>query len=242
MLSLLSLLFALAATASAHDITPRGHAHGHLKRASGARFSNYLAGLGACGWTNSDSEFVVALTAQQWDNGAHCGKEISISWKGKTTNAKIVDECMGCPMGGLDFSQGLFSFFVGQGNNNNVGIIYGDWSFADGSGNGGGSTTTSTKAQPKPTPTSTSTPPPPPTSTHTTTSSTKASTSSAAPTSAAPSSASTLLSASASASVPASIASAVAVPAASGAPQNIMDFSQALLNLNALIVAAQGST
>ncbi|KAJ6570510.1 RlpA-like double-psi beta-barrel-protein domain-containing protein-containing protein, partial [Mycena vulgaris] len=79
---------------------------------------------GACGWWNTDAEFVVALTHLQWENGAHCGKEVNINWQGKSATAKIVDECMGCPYLGLDFSQSLFSFFVGAGNNEAVGWIW----------------------------------------------------------------------------------------------------------------------
>lgn len=32
------------------------------------------------------------MSVQQWNNGANCGKEITITYNGKSTNAKIVDE------------------------------------------------------------------------------------------------------------------------------------------------------
>ncbi|KAJ6566952.1 hypothetical protein B0H19DRAFT_939657, partial [Mycena capillaripes] len=81
---------------------------------------------GACGAFHSDSEFVVALTTQEWDGGANCNKDVYITYNGMSAVAKIVDECMGCPWGGLDFSQSLFGHFVGgEQNNGNVGIIYG---------------------------------------------------------------------------------------------------------------------
>jgi hypothetical protein len=67
---------------------------------------------GACGGTNSESDFVrtllipgstsdlglitrpqiVALNVAQWDGGAHCGEQITMTYGGKTTAATIVDE------------------------------------------------------------------------------------------------------------------------------------------------------
>lgn len=82
-----------------------------------------------------------------------------MTYNGKTTSAQIMDEvrllrfslkilysninqCPGCPYGGLDLSTGLFQFFASESE----GVIYGTWSFADGSGGGGGgATTTSSK-------------------------------------------------------------------------------------------------
>ncbi|KAJ6514532.1 hypothetical protein DFH09DRAFT_1333021 [Mycena vulgaris] len=212
-------------------------------RGTGNKFSNYLAGQGACGWYNSDTEFVVALTHLEWDNGANCGKEISISWQGKSTTAKI---CMSCPWDGLDFSQSLFSFFVGEGNNEEVGIIYGEWSYLSG---GGGdvtsstittkdATTTSTQKKTTTSTTTTST-----TTMSTTTSST--STTSSTATSKVASTAVTTISlsdaTSASASLSAKITNAAA-PTQSSGPQNLGDFNQAILALTGLIVDAQSAT
>ncbi|KAL5536169.1 hypothetical protein ACEPAF_4274 [Sanghuangporus sanghuang] len=101
--------------------------------ASGATFTDaritfYNAGLGACGETNSDSEDILALTTEQWDNGAHCNQVITITANGKTKDAVIKDRCMGCPYKGLDLTPTLFSFFADQG----LGHIQGEWSFKDG--------------------------------------------------------------------------------------------------------------
>ncbi|KAJ7052135.1 hypothetical protein C8F01DRAFT_1337948 [Mycena amicta] len=124
---------------------------------------------------------VVALSHLNWDGSSHCDKKLSISYNGKSADAIIVDECMGCPPWGLDFSQSLFGHFVGgEQNNEEVGIIYGDWSFGGGSGNSGNDDddddnnkkiTTTTKAKPKTTTTTTHT------TTSTTTSSKRASSS-----------------------------------------------------------------
>ncbi|KAJ3473261.1 hypothetical protein NLI96_g13072 [Meripilus lineatus] len=65
----------------------------HLaKRFEDCRFTYYAAGLGACGKTNSGSDFIVALNSAQFAGGSNCFKEITISYKGKSTQAQIVDE------------------------------------------------------------------------------------------------------------------------------------------------------
>ncbi|KAJ7445870.1 RlpA-like double-psi beta-barrel-protein domain-containing protein-containing protein [Mycena latifolia] len=236
MFNILSLFVLLlpAARALAQNLTLPDN----FKRGTGDRFSNYYAGEseGACGWWNTDSEFVVALTHLEWDNGANCGREVHISWQGKSTTAKIVDECMECPWDALDFSQSLFSFFVGEGNNEEVGYIYGDWSYTDGSGSGGGdddtTTTTTKKLVTTSTKHTTST-----TSTSTTTSKTSITTSN---TISRTSTTSAGASTSASTSTTSTSASAASTPSATG-PQNLADFSQALLFLGSLVVAAQGA-
>ncbi|KAJ6615002.1 hypothetical protein B0H10DRAFT_2042860 [Mycena sp. CBHHK59/15] len=232
MLSFLSLL--LVPAVLAHNISLSNP----FKRDGGKTFSNYYAGEseGACGGWNTDSQFVVALTTLEWNNGANCYKDVYITWQGKSATAQIVDECMGCPWDGLDFSQSLFSHFVGEGNNEAVGIIYGDWSYGSGpsGGDGGdnsGDTTTTTKA------TTTKAKPTTTTSKRTTTSTTPTTsatptTSKAASKSSAPSSAS----AAASKSAAASSASASATPTQAAGPQNLGQFSQAILNLSGLIL------
>ncbi|KAF8201801.1 RlpA-like double-psi beta-barrel-protein domain-containing protein-containing protein [Pholiota molesta] len=116
------------------------------KRFSDARFTFYAAGLGACGKTNSGSDFIVALNSAQYNGGSHCFETITISVNGKTHSAEIVDECPGCPFGGLDFSEGLFQFFAPE----SVGVLTGSWNF--------GGSAAPPPPPPKPT---THTPPPP---------------------------------------------------------------------------------
>ncbi|KJA27177.1 hypothetical protein HYPSUDRAFT_106555, partial [Hypholoma sublateritium FD-334 SS-4] len=89
----------------------------------GARFTFYAAGLGACGKTNSASDFIVALNSAQYDGGAHCFETITITVNGETQSAQIVDECPGCPFAGLDFSAGLFTAFAPE----SVGVLTGSW-------------------------------------------------------------------------------------------------------------------
>ncbi|KAH9967836.1 hypothetical protein BC827DRAFT_1122648, partial [Russula dissimulans] len=93
--------------------------------------------------------------------GPNCFKEITISVDGKTTSAQIVDECPGCPYGGLDLTEGLFEFFASLG----VGVLSGTWEFA-----GSSPPPTSTHTTPTYTPTQEPTTQytPPPTTHHTT--------------------------------------------------------------------------
>jgi len=73
--------------------------------------------------------------------GPQCFKFITMKYKGKTAKAQIMDrviqlwrfefllilqyQCPGCPYGGLDLSEGLFSHFSDLGE----GVLYGSWSF-----------------------------------------------------------------------------------------------------------------
>lgn len=93
------LLSVFAACASANTYT--------------ARMTFYNTGLGSCGYTNSDSEYVVAVSAATMSK-ALCGCNANICYKGKCLSAKIVDTCPGCPAGGLDASPSLFSAFANQ--------------------------------------------------------------------------------------------------------------------------------
>ncbi|KAF6764733.1 RlpA-like double-psi beta-barrel-protein domain-containing protein-containing protein, partial [Ephemerocybe angulata] len=102
------------------------------KRTTNSRWSFYDVGLGACGGTNVESDFVVALNQAEFGTGfpsPQCGKTITMTYNGKTATAKIVDSCPGCPQGGLDLSRGLFTHFAAE----SVGIIYGEWEYASGS-------------------------------------------------------------------------------------------------------------
>lgn len=70
----------------------------------------YATGLGACGWTNTEDEMVVALNVHDWTNEA-CGQyvEITDSTTGNVQKARIVDKCPGCASGDLDMTEKLFS-------------------------------------------------------------------------------------------------------------------------------------
>jgi hypothetical protein len=50
---------------------------------------------GACGTVNTNDDFIVALNAEDFGEGypgVHCGKTITMSFGGKTAQAKIMDK------------------------------------------------------------------------------------------------------------------------------------------------------
>ncbi|OTA58814.1 hypothetical protein K449DRAFT_397622 [Hypoxylon sp. EC38] len=69
----------------------------------------YTPGLGSCGWTNSESDKVVALSPAQYaEDPDACGKTIQIHLDNKTTTAKVVDKCPSCASGSIDVSPTVF--------------------------------------------------------------------------------------------------------------------------------------
>lgn len=232
------------------------------------RATFYDVGLGACGGTNVASDFIVALNAPQYGSGypgPNCGRQLRISYGGKSTTATVRDQCPGCGYGDLDLSRGLFNFFASE----DVGVFQMSWTWADGSGGGDQAqpepTTTkapepSTNPSPTPTPTSTYTPPtttatPSPSTTErvqilasAAPSSASASTSSSSAASSASASAS---SASGSASGSASATSASASASASGAPadsqvfaadNNLAAIASAIVALGKIVIAGKNET
>ncbi|PBK96703.1 hypothetical protein ARMGADRAFT_1163100 [Armillaria gallica] len=139
----------------------RGDLNNFVKRYDNARWTFYDVGLGACGTNSVASDFMVALNSQQYGGGypgPNCFQTITMTYNGKTTTATILDECPGCPYGGLDLSRGLFDFFADE----SAGVIYGTWNFGSGGGAAPSSSSstwvapTTTSTTPQWTPSSTS--------------------------------------------------------------------------------------
>ncbi|EST06192.1 Barwin [Kalmanozyma brasiliensis GHG001] len=103
------------------------------KRGSGGQATYYAAGLGACGWTNSGSDFIVAMNAPEWAGGSHCGQTVTITnnQNGNTQTAQVADLCPGCSWGSLDMSTGLFSAL--NNGNMDAGVFPISWTFGSGS-------------------------------------------------------------------------------------------------------------
>ncbi|CDR98905.1 hypothetical protein [Sporisorium scitamineum] len=101
----------IAANVLALALAAVGAAAAPLAKRSSGQATYYAAGLGACGWTNSGSDFIVAMNAPEWNGGANCGKTITITntQNGNTQQAQVVDLCPGCSWGSLDMSTSLFS-------------------------------------------------------------------------------------------------------------------------------------
>ncbi|PWN36084.1 uncharacterized protein FA14DRAFT_179448 [Meira miltonrushii] len=75
--------------------------------------------VGACGWSNTESDFIVAVSAelfQIFGNGISngnpvCGHKIRIFKNGKSAIATISDECPPCTQGSIDMTPALFKYF-----------------------------------------------------------------------------------------------------------------------------------
>ena len=97
------------------------------KRAGTGQATYYdTTGTGACGWSNDNSEMVVAVNTAQY-SGQHCGKQVEIknTKNGKSIKAKVVDECPGCASESLDLSPGAFSNL----GNKEDGVLPITWSY-----------------------------------------------------------------------------------------------------------------
>ncbi|KAK0457335.1 riboflavine-aldehyde-forming enzyme [Desarmillaria tabescens] len=80
---------------------------------------------GACGTKLQNSDNVVALSSAKYDAGAHCGKRIKVSYKGKSVDATVRDLCPGCGTNGIDLSSSAFQELAGL----DVGRIQVTWNY-----------------------------------------------------------------------------------------------------------------
>lgn len=83
----------------------------------------YAPGMGACGEVNTESDYIVAVSKDLFDqytpNGnpnknTLCGKKIQAYYEGKSVEVTVVDRCEGCAYGSLDFSPTAFSQIADQ--------------------------------------------------------------------------------------------------------------------------------
>ncbi|KIS69738.1 uncharacterized protein UMAG_12184 [Mycosarcoma maydis] len=83
----------------------------------GGQATYYAPGLGACGWTNGESDYIVAISASLFDSfgtgnpnkNPVCGHKIAATYGGKTITVSVADRCVGCGWGDLDFTPTGFS-------------------------------------------------------------------------------------------------------------------------------------
>ncbi|EJD55615.1 barwin-like endoglucanase [Auricularia subglabra TFB-10046 SS5] len=94
-------------------------------------------GLGACGQTTSNSDFIVAVSMDLYDsfpgysggnpnNNPICGKKVKANYQGKSVTVTVVDRCVGCACGALDFSPAAFEKLADFGEGRIHGVT---WSF-----------------------------------------------------------------------------------------------------------------
>lgn len=78
----------------------------------------YDTGMGSCGITNTDSDFIVALNKDMWQAGmidgnpnhnTLCGKQLTAHRNGKSVTVTVTDMCPGCASGDLDLSPAAFN-------------------------------------------------------------------------------------------------------------------------------------
>ncbi|KAJ1910700.1 hypothetical protein IWQ60_010515 [Tieghemiomyces parasiticus] len=90
-------------------------------------------GTGACGWDNTDEEFVAALNADQFGSPANpnaspfCGRNITVTGPKGSVNATIVDKCPVCHQGDIDLSPTAFDQIADQAE----GRVPISWTFVD---------------------------------------------------------------------------------------------------------------
>ncbi|KAK6465825.1 RlpA-like double-psi beta-barrel-protein domain-containing protein-containing protein [Scheffersomyces coipomensis] len=94
---------------------------------SGSAFSGqgtyYSTGLGACGWTNQDTDYICAISHDLYDannvnanpnDNSLCGKKIRATYQSNSVEVTVVDRCTGCQYYDLDFSPSAFSQLADQ--------------------------------------------------------------------------------------------------------------------------------
>ncbi|KAL6451744.1 pi Papain inhibitor [Candida maltosa Xu316] len=83
----------------------------------------YSTGLGSCGVTSSDSDYIIAISHELYDqhtvggnpnNNDLCGKKIRAFYNGNSVDVTVVDRCEGCAYNDLDFSPSAFSQLASQ--------------------------------------------------------------------------------------------------------------------------------
>ncbi|KIY47007.1 hypothetical protein FISHEDRAFT_59907 [Fistulina hepatica ATCC 64428] len=99
----------------------------------------YYAGLGACGWTNSGTDYIAAISSSFFDDfdgyddadsndNPICGKLATVTYGSAMTTVTIVDSCPTCDTGyDLDMSLAAFSALA----DSSVGEIDITWTLSD---------------------------------------------------------------------------------------------------------------
>ncbi|KAI2642587.1 RlpA-like double-psi beta-barrel-protein domain-containing protein-containing protein [Xylaria nigripes] len=111
-----NIVLAVAAVAGVVSAAPAGN---KLEaRSQTGDLTYYATGLGACGVTNSESDSIVAISKDLFDqytpNGnpnlnSLCGRQIQINLNGKSAIVTVEDRCVGCAMNDLDVPVAVFS-------------------------------------------------------------------------------------------------------------------------------------
>ncbi|CAG8807742.1 7182_t:CDS:1, partial [Gigaspora margarita] len=84
------------------------------KRDFTGKTTYFFPGFGACGYQNTSSNFVVALSSARFNGGSPnkdpiCNKTIQVTSDSKSVNGMVVDKCAGCNVNDLLISPAAFS-------------------------------------------------------------------------------------------------------------------------------------
>ncbi|KAJ4496498.1 RlpA-like double-psi beta-barrel-protein domain-containing protein-containing protein [Lentinula lateritia] len=97
---------------------------------------NKLAGLGACGIVNTDTDFIVAMTHIVFDaypgyDGVDCNpicnRPIVVTFQGKSVEVTVTDDCGACGNNEIQLSPAAFEQLADESE----GLIDVSWSWAN---------------------------------------------------------------------------------------------------------------
>ncbi|GAA5993026.1 hypothetical protein JCM5350_004905 [Sporobolomyces pararoseus] len=120
---------AAATSAASNNNNNNNNGGGHTYTGGIATFFWQNGVAGNCGKVNSDDTPLVALPTATYENGAHCGKYVTItrSDTGKSIQALVADSCPTCNNNAcLDLSWGAFSAL---GGTQSMGVFDITWQF-----------------------------------------------------------------------------------------------------------------
>jgi hypothetical protein len=98
---------------------PQSDSGGFLSGDQTGQGTFYDTGLGACGITNKNTDFICAVSHELFDSfpgykagnpnsNPICNKKIHITFEGKSVDVIVTDRCEGCKMTDLDLSPSAF--------------------------------------------------------------------------------------------------------------------------------------
>lgn len=97
-----------------------------VSRADGS-ITYFNPGLGACGITNSDNDLITAVSAALYDSQKPCGRNIRVTYQGRSVVVQVVDRCVGCAYNDLDLSPAAFQTVIGDLG---IGRVNAQWEWA----------------------------------------------------------------------------------------------------------------
>ncbi|KAI0673505.1 RlpA-like double-psi beta-barrel-protein domain-containing protein-containing protein [Trametes maxima] len=118
-----------AAPATTSQASSSGNEPSFMTGTQTGQGTYYATGLGSCGITNSDTDYIAAVSHLLYDsfpgyNGANpnnnpvCNRKVKATYQGKSVTVAITDRCTGCAITDLDFSPSAFNqladFSVGR--------------------------------------------------------------------------------------------------------------------------------